>query len=260
MPRPARIAYGTALALPVILFSTVAGAVQVLYVQDFESPNDPPGFVDTTGRDVSQQTVNSLYGDQPPGFSFQQDFTVETLEINGGFAFGTGYSDPAGIGGNYALGMLASVQNDKLRLTFDVGSFNFLNVQMDISSIDLDGVGGPFVPVEGAVPEFKLTLFDSPGGVLGTKILGTDTKSGTASPRNVFDWTNVIFALSTVGNSDGIVTVEIDLLSGNYAAFDNMVIAAADVGGVVPVPGALPLLASALAGFGVVARRRVAGR
>jgi hypothetical protein len=258
MTRLPRIARGLALALPVILGSAPASAIQILYVQDFESPNNPPGFVDTTNRDVSQQTVNVLYGNQPEGFSFQQDFTVETLHITGGSAFGAGYSDPSGIGGNYAIGMLSGVQNDKLRLTFNVGSFDFFNLRMDISSIDLDGVGGPFGPVGGAVPEFRLTLFDSPGGVLGTTVLDSDTQSGTASPRNVFDWTSVIFALSTVGNTDGFVTVEIDLLSGNYAAFDNILIAAADTGGVVPVPGALPLLASALAGFGLVARRRAA--
>lgn len=109
-----------------------ANALQILYVQDFETPNDPPGFIDTTGRDVSQQTVNQLYGGQPSGFSFEQDFTVATLEINGGVAFGAGYSDPAGIGGDHALGMLSSVQDDRLRLTFDVGTFAFLNLQIDI--------------------------------------------------------------------------------------------------------------------------------
>jgi hypothetical protein len=259
MPAPIRPAPALALVVPILFFSTAASAVQILYSQDFESPNNPPGFQDTTLKDVSQQTVNSLYGDQPAGFLFQQSFTVETLEINGGTAFGTGYSDPSGIGGNYALGMLSSVQPDRLLLTFDVGSFTFLNLRMDISSIDLDGVGGPFGPLEGSAPEFQLRLLDSPGGVLGTTVLDVDTASGTASPRSIFDWTSVVFALSTLGNTDGFVTVEIDLLSGNYAAFDNIVIAAADTPGVVPVPAALPLLLSALAGAGVLARRRPAG-
>lgn len=70
-------------------------AAVLLYENDFESPT---GFVDTSGRDVSSQSVNTLY-DQP-GFVFQQIFTVETLEIQGGVAFGSGYSDPSGIGGS----------------------------------------------------------------------------------------------------------------------------------------------------------------
>lgn len=99
--------------------SPAVSAATLLYQNDFESPN---GFVDTTSHDVSQQTVDSLYS--LSGFQFQQTFTVETLHITGGAAFGTGYSDPAGTGGNYALGMLSTVQNDLAALTFDVGAFS----------------------------------------------------------------------------------------------------------------------------------------
>ena len=156
-----------------------AGAATLLYQNDFESPN---GFVDTTGVDVSQQTVDSLYS--LAGFQYQQTFTVETLHITGGAAFGTGYSDPEGTGGNYALGMLSSVQNDLAALTFDVGSFSFLNVGMDISAIDLDGVGGPFGVAQ---PIFRLSLYDSPGGAFsivapGTLLAQADV-TGTGTPN-----------------------------------------------------------------------------
>ncbi len=252
-----RFAPACLLILLGVVLNPGAGIAQIiLYTQDFESPNDPPGFMNTTGRDVSQQLINTLYGDQPPGFTFQQQFTVETLLVTGTVAFGSGYSDPAGIGGNYTAGMLSSVQPDLLWLTFDVGEFDFLNLRMDISSIDLDGVGGPFGPPEGSVPEFQLTLLDSPGGNRTGNVLDSDIATGTASARDVFDWTEVLFALSTAGNTDGFVTVRIDLLSGNYAAFDNIIIAASDTPGEIPVPAALPLLASALTGLGLLVRRR----
>ena len=64
----------------VCAISLPTSATTVLLNQDFESP---VGFMDTTGRDVSQQSVNDLYGNQPPGFTYAQQFTVETLEITG---------------------------------------------------------------------------------------------------------------------------------------------------------------------------------
>ncbi|CAN0597167.1 unnamed protein product, partial [Laminaria digitata] len=41
-------------------------ATTLLYQQNFEAP---VGYIDTSGVDVSQQSVNSLYGNQPPGFT-----------------------------------------------------------------------------------------------------------------------------------------------------------------------------------------------
>ena len=118
---------------------------------------NPTGFVNDGGDVNIFRTVNQLYGNQPPGFTFAQANTVETLYINGTAAFGTGYSDPSGKGGNYALGMLSSRQNDLLGLAFDVGTFDYLNVRLAISSIDLSVFGGPFV-ASGAVPVFSFTL------------------------------------------------------------------------------------------------------
>ena len=68
-----------------------ATAGVVLYNQNFENPS---GFVND-GQDVNiLRSINQLYGGPPPGFTFAQDFTVETLLITGNQAFGTGYSDP----------------------------------------------------------------------------------------------------------------------------------------------------------------------
>ena len=160
-----------------------AEATTLLYDQDFESPT---GFVNDGGDVNIFRTVNQLYGNQPPGFTFAQAFTVETLLITGTQAFGTGYSDPSGIGGNYALGMLGTVQNDLLGLAFNVGSDDFLNYRLDISSIDLSVFSGPFNPVGGMVPVFEFTLFDNPSGATGTGsgvILDSQQASGTASAR-----------------------------------------------------------------------------
>ena len=239
----------------ICLFALISdvNAVTVLYNNDFESPN---GFVDTTGKDVSQQSINALY-DQP-GFLFQQVWTVETLEINGGVAFGNGYSDPSGVGGNYALGMLSSVQDDKLALTFDVGGFNFLNAGLDISAIDLDGAGGPFGIAQ---PVYRASLYDSPGGVFninapGTLLDQTDLTGTGSLSQSVFDWTRVIAALSTTGNTDGNVTLMLDLLQGGYAAFDNLIVVADDTPGVIPLPPALLLFGTGLLGLIGLAKRK----
>jgi hypothetical protein len=230
-----------------------ANAATTLYTNDFESPD---GFVDTTGRDVSQQTVSSLY--DLAGFSFQQTSTVETLEINGDFAFSGGYSDPSGTGGNYAIGMLSSVQDDKLSLTFDVGSFDFLNIFMDISAIDLDGVGGPFGVDQ---PIFRASLYDSPGGAFNINAPGTLLDqvdlTGTGTPsQSIFDWTRVVAALSTEGNTDGNVTFMLDLTQSGYASFDNIKVDADEISGVVPIPAAVWLFGSGLIGLIGVARRK----
>src|SRR5699024_8339531 len=112
----------------------------ILYEQDFESPAN---YVNNGGDVNIFTSVNQNYGNKPPEFLFSQTNTVETLNVSGsnrGYgsaAFGTGWSDPAGTGGNFALGMLESFENDRLGLSFNIGSFDFFNVGIDISSIDL---------------------------------------------------------------------------------------------------------------------------
>lgn len=237
-------------------------AAIVLYDQDFESP---AAFVNDGGDVNIFNFVNTLYGNQPPGFSFTQANTVETLLITGTQAFGTGYSDPSGTGGNYALGMLSSVQDDLLGLAFNVNGFNFLNVSLNISSIDLSVFGGPFVPVQGAIPTFQFTLFDNPSGLPGLgsgTILDSQQAAGTASARDVFGWTDVLLALDASSSTNGNVILRIDLLSGGYASMDNFRIASSDTPGdvgnpstvPVPEPSSLILVGIGLAGL-FVARR-----
>jgi len=262
----------TALGAAIILSTSAANAATVvLYDQDFESP---AGYVNDGGDVNIRRQVNTLYGGQPAGFSFAQAFTVETLNISGSdrgtgtAAFGTGYSDPSGKAGNFLIGMLSNVQNDLLGLSFNVGSLPFFNLGIDITSIDLSTFSGPFVPAGAAgIPTFQFTLYDNPSGAVttgGGTVLDQKTLTGTESAKTVVDFTTGVIALSTDGNTNGNVTLQIDLLPGSgYAGFDNMRITASDEagGGIVPLPGAVWMFLSALGGLSCLAgwrRKRAA--
>ena len=234
-----------------------AQAATVLYTQDFENPT---GFVNRVG-DLDFVPVNNLYGNQPPGFQFGNTFTVETLLVGGNVAWGgNGYRDPQGVGGQYVIGMLSSAQDDRLGLSFNIGAFRFLNFQLDISSIDLDCCGGQFDPGNSTAPTFRMSLFDNPSaavGVGGGTLLASVDISGNVGPNPfTFDWTNHIVALDATGNTNGNVTLSIDLVAGGYAAFDNFRIVAADNPGDVGVPEPAGLALTAFAALGALALRR----
>src|SRR5262245_61625630 len=164
----------------------------VLYTNDFETPNVPvvincPNSLDTRGIDF-------LYGS--PGFVFNQQFTVEAVvhaDLEGL------YSDPEGKGGTYSLGMLSTTQDDKLALTFDAQGRAFVNVGLDLSSIDVNGCGGPFGV---AAPVMQISLLDSPGGTFGfgQTVLDTKTLTGDAAPDQwTFHWAYGVEALDESG-------------------------------------------------------------
>lgn len=208
-------------------------AAVVLYENDFENPTGFSGGAAYT--DVDQQSIQGLYGTE-----FTQNLTVETIHITGAL-----YTDALGTGGNYALGMLESLNDDRLWLTFDVTGYDFLNIQLDLSSIDLQGNGFPFV---NGAPTLKLNLRS--GSNTGTILDSEQTTGASLASSYIFNWTNEIFSLSTGGASS--VTLEFDLISGGYASFDNLVVAASDIAGdvtAVPIPAAAWLFGSALIGL-----------
>lgn len=235
-----------ALLLVATSFVTLSAHAVLLFSEDFDTPiGYIPGAA--LNGDISSQTVNSLHGT-----SFQNSFTVETLRIAGG----TTFSDPSGTGGEYSLGMLSTAQNDLMSAVFDAQTFTFLNLNIDISAIDLDCCGGPFNPGANLVPKFEFRLYNAVGGVFNLfapgALLDSAQITGTASPRTTFEWTNHTVALNASGSVDGNVALVIDLLEGGYASFDNLSIASANTpgGGLpgVPEPGTLLLM-----GLGLVA-------
>ncbi len=237
-------AIATVLAACAVVLSAAPAAAQsdgrpakILYDQNFENPNQ----FRNDGDDVNiRRTVNDLYGDQPPGFRFQQNFTTEVLNITGssrgrkGAAFRSGYSDPSSKGGDFCIGMLSDRQDDRLGLSFDLQGARYLNVGVDVSSIDISSFSGPFLPRGGVAPLFRFTLYDNPGGRPGLQTgrrLAVATVRGKASPRSRFDWTNDTLSLDASEATNGKVILQVDLVEGIYAAFDNLRIVASDIAG-----------------------------
>lgn len=222
-----------AIAWPVVAAMSFAAPafsqqVEVLFSENFDSP---VGFSDPDLLSLSFLPVNDLFGT-----AFQNTFTVETVQV----ANSPLYSDPTGTGGAFALGMLSDAEDDQLAAVFDVTTFGFLNLQMDVSSLDLDCCSGPFNP-DGVAPVFEFRLFDAPQGVFDVfvptgALLDSGMITGSASARMVFDWTQHVVSLDASGSTDGNVALVIDLIEGGYAAFDNLIIASSDDRGVVGNP------------------------
>lgn len=215
-----------ALALVALAPAAVRAQSVVLYTNDFESPNVPVAI--DCGNSLDTRGIEFLYG--APGFTYNQVNTVEAVVHADTQGL---YDDPEGNGGSISIGMLASFQDDKLALTFDRQGRSFVNVGLDLSSIDVAGCGGPFGV---AAPVMRVSLLDSPGGVFSfdQTVLDTDTVTGAAAPDQwTFHWSYGVVSLDASGATDGNVSVLFDLLESPYAVFDNLSIVASDSTGIV---------------------------
>ncbi|NKB36428.1 MAG: hypothetical protein GKR93_04560 [Gammaproteobacteria bacterium] len=246
-----------------IVFTLPTVSATILLNQDFEAPNT---FFN--GFDVDSRPVNTLFGNQPAGFTYGNTFTVETINVTDSanpsdsqksFASIGGYQGDLAQSGNFVVGMLSHAQNDRLGLTFDVSGFDFLNVQIDVTSLELDCCGAPFVT---GAPTFRFSLFEDAGsnGIGSGSLLDSFDLAGTASAGHILDFTTGTFGLDASNSSDGLVTLQIDLLSGGYAAFDNLIIASSDtegdVGQSVTEPGIAWLFLSGMVVMSLLRRRR----
>lgn len=213
--------------------STIAQTV-LLYKNSFESPLIPP--VTNCSPDLDNTFVNVLWGGTGTGTGgggqFQQVYTVETILINGPM---NQYTDSSGLGGNYCLSMLSSLQNDKIALTLNSQMLPFANISFLISPIDLPACGGPF-GLDSTV--MYLTVYDSPGGNFNFSSPGTlldqDTVSGGGPGVTpyTFNWSLCFASLDISGSADGNITVVFDFLKGGYGALDSIEISSSTSSGI----------------------------
>lgn len=250
--------FACALCLP---SAPVWAAGEWFYIQDFEAPT---GFVNSGGDVDVSHTVQQLFGSSPTPQAFAQSGTVGTLLLTGNEAWGRGYDDINGMGGQHALGF-SSGTGTRLALPVDIGSWRYLVVAVSLSPADLDRWGGPYVPGPGVEPLFRFSVYDNPDGAsrLGS---GTPLSWGGAyvSPSRepwTIDFTNLFMVLDAQAATNGKLLLELDLMEGGYGVLDNMMIAGYDgQGDLPPIPEpetyALMLAGLMTVGSVLVARRR----
>ena len=200
----------------------------LLFSNDFSAPLLAP--VANCGPDLDATSVNDLWGGTGTGTGggglWAQINTVETILLNGPDNI---YTDSAGIGGDYCLGMLSTFQDDRAALTLDRDTLPFVNFVMDISALDMPACGGPFGLAQ---PVVRVLVYDSPGGVFDIQNPGIpldeDTLTGAQPWPDPYttSWATVATGLDVSQATDGNVSVVIDLLASGYAVFDNIEITA----------------------------------
>jgi hypothetical protein len=207
-----------------------AGQAQsaVLYRNDFETPNMPLEI--GCGNSLDQRGINALYG--TPSVMFAQVNTVEGLSIHDS---ALRYSDPSGRAGNYAIGLQTSQEDDLLALTFAATGRRYLNVGLDLSSIEIEGCGGPFGT---AAPQLRVSLYDSAAAVFDFNtrgvLLDQKTLDGVSAPDPwTFAWQYGVLGLDASAGTQGHLTLLFDLVQSGYAAIDNLSIVASEAADVV---------------------------
>ena len=213
----------------VISGSSKLHAQVLLYENHFENPLSAP--FSNCGPDLDANSINSLWGGTGTGTggggSFTQQNTVETILINGP---NNQYNDPGGVGGNFSLGFLSAVQDDKLALTLNSQNLAFISLSFSLAGIDLGGCGGPFGVT---TPVMNVKLFNTPSGSFNFALPGTllDEENLTGVPASpfTFNWTTVSANLSAVGATNQFTTIVFDLTASGYGSMDNVIINATNV-------------------------------
>ena len=131
--------------------------------------------------------------------------------------------------------MLSDIADDKLALGFDAHDKAYVNIGMDVSSIDVNaiscGLGHP-VGISNAI--FLVSLIDSPDGVVrldGNVLDLANVSSPEAANQWTFNWTYNIIALDARKSENGNLSVVWDLVEGGYATFDNLIVVASNIPG-----------------------------
>ncbi|MFZ1331927.1 MAG: T9SS type A sorting domain-containing protein [Flavobacteriales bacterium] len=217
------------LVAPLMCLGGLSASAQyvVVYSNQFITPLDTPSIATWCQLDFSPDPVNDLWEGTGIGTStgeFVNTNTVETILVTGPADV---YDDPAGIGGDFSIGMLRTDFGDKLGLLIDTEGLPFVNVEMDISAINTT-CGGP-LPMDTAI--FLLELLDAPGGVFNISnslVLDVDTLIGTGPDADsfIFNWAHAAGSLDVSSSTDGMVALRMTLIRSAYASFDNIYIEA----------------------------------
>jgi hypothetical protein len=220
-----------------------------VYRNDFEEPNfdlEPyrlgqlqdgvlgcPYFWDSGPN--GQFDLNDIYGTGKNRFN--QSYTSEVLFLEGmPWKSNRLYLDSNKTGGRYALGMLkgTSGEDDMTAVSFDRGSYTYVNIQFDISTMDLRTTcGGPFwAGTED--PVLIVSAIDSPHGkaLLDGIRLDQERMVGARGPNQwTYQWRTRQVFLDVSKATNKHVSISWRIKNGGsetYTALDNLLIVASN--------------------------------
>jgi hypothetical protein len=190
------------------------------------------------------KSINDVYGDA--NHNFDQPYTTEVVFVqNHLWKEGIPYVEsPTKKGGNYAVGLLygGGTDNDKLALSFDSKDYNFINIRVDASTLDIvcnDGLGwsgGPFWRTT-VDPTVEVTALDAPDGKATYNINSENTLDSqkvqfTKGPNEyTFEWQTLEFSLDV--SKAKLISIVWDVLSEDpngkgYVVLDNILVVASN--------------------------------
>jgi hypothetical protein len=221
----------------------------LLYKEDFENPKV---YLEANGRRrryleqlytgcplYDDKSINEVYGDA--NHNFAQPNTTEIIFLQNQFwKENIPYvQSPINKGGKYAVGFLVGAHNndDKLALSFDSEDYNFINVRVDASTMDIVCTGtGPLWSTT-FDPAVEVTALNSPDGMATYDITSENTidsqkrKFRKGPNEYTYDWQTLEFSLDV--SKAKVISIVWDVVSENpaeksYVALDNILVAASN--------------------------------